>query len=250
MDDFYIQPTVTDFQTVEIIKHHINKQLPFCLSRFGDGEIYFINNNAPDFLKKKFCNLWGHNIADFQKERDKIHENIKYALINSDIIGVLDKNNDVCKTIKYNEEKWSIKHSYLRNLYNKQYVICDHQITRGTLLGNAYNFKNIINGNNVAIISPNDTLDTKLLSCIFEADVELILIDNNREEIIKKLSKIKSQIVLYGISLTGKDLGAILKKKYDKIAIDFGSTLDAWAGLETKPWFKDGGIQEHCMIKR
>ena len=47
----------------------------------------------------------------------------------------------------------------------------------------------------------------------------------------------------------GKDFGSYLSNR-GKIALDFGATLDAWAGLITRRWFHEGGLQKHCLIKR
>ena len=43
------------------------------------------------------------------------------------------------------------------------------------------------------------------------------------------------------------EIGAsfILSQKYNKIAIDVGSTLDAWAGVISRPKFKT--IYKHCV---
>jgi hypothetical protein len=63
------------------------------------------------------------------------------------------------------------------------------------------------------------------------------------------MDEITEHIILFGCSLTGKDFGVYLARR-GKIALDFGATLDAWAGMGTRDWFRDGGIQNHCLIKK
>jgi hypothetical protein len=62
------------------------------------------------------------------------------------------------------------------------------------------------------------------------------------------LPSIKSQIVLYGCSIVGKDYGAIMKNEFNKISIDYGATLDGWAGISARHWFSPGMAQQHCLI--
>jgi hypothetical protein len=61
------------------------------------------------------------------------------------------------------------------------------------------------------------------------------------------MENIKEPVVLLGIGLQ-KDYGVYLKENYGKIALDMGATLDAWAGLFTRPWFQQGGIQSYLTI--
>jgi hypothetical protein len=53
---------------------------------------------------------------------------------------------------------------------------------------------------------------------------------------------------LLGIGLQ-KDYTTILKNDFGKISLDMGSTMDAWSGIYSRPWFREGNTQEHLVIK-
>lgn len=245
--DQYIEPNLTESDTVEIIKTHIKKSIPFSLSRIGDGEIYILNDNAPEFLVKKICRLWDIKEKDYNTFRLKCKEQIDNAIKYSDIIGIIDKNNEVCQKINCSPTIWSIKKSYVNSLTTRN-MICDHQITRGKLLGDPHNLSNVINGEPINIITPNISINCNKLSDILRCDVTTTLVNNNRIDLLQEIKNIKQKIVLYGVSLTAKDLGVILKNDYSKIAIDMGATLDAWSGIKSRSWFNRDNIQGHCLI--
>ena len=46
MESNYLNPSLTDLETVKLIKEKIKSNTPFALTRFGDGEIYILNRNA------------------------------------------------------------------------------------------------------------------------------------------------------------------------------------------------------------
>ncbi len=50
-----------------------------------------------------------------------------------------------------------------------------------------------------------------------------------------------------GIGLQ-KDYGVILRDECGKIAIDMGATMDAWAGIKSRAWFKEGGKQDYLLL--
>ena len=47
MNSKYYTPNITNDVFIEKLKHHIDNQLPFSFTRFGDGEIYFMTDNVP-----------------------------------------------------------------------------------------------------------------------------------------------------------------------------------------------------------
>lgn len=242
----YLTPSLSDQQVYDIVKNKILTNTPFCLTRFGDGEIYFLNDNVPEVLQQKVCALWGHVWPnDYHKVKHEIVDIITRGLNESDIIGLLDPNNPICKKLKYNPSKWSIDSSKLVNP-----IVCDHQITRNPLFGDIEHFKELLNGTPVHIISPNiESLKNNEIDRLLNVPISYTYINNNREQMLNDITNIKETVVLFGASLYGKDLGVILKQ-YSKISLDFGATLDGWAGLYTRPWFNKGNIQEYCLIKK
>ena len=250
----YIKPNLTTPQTVSMVSDAIENRIPFSLSRLGNGEIYFLNNTCPESLKIKFCKLWGYKYPeDFQEGRAKIVEIIESGIAGADILGILDPKSPIAKSLmratgdEYRPSWWSITQQTLERI-SPCVHICDHQISRTKEFGIANNFKHILNGRSLHIISPNKNLIYKNLSEILNADVKIFVSDNNRETILRGLDLIDSDVIIYGASVTGKDIGTIMKSR-GKVAIDFGSTLDAWSGLITRPSYRAGGAQEYCVIK-
>jgi hypothetical protein len=133
--------------------------------------------------------------------------------------------------------------------------ITDHLLCRSEELGNVHNFSKILDGRGLHIISPNtDILESKNLSKILNCEVSYTKIGRNpntvihhKEELIKSTSKITKKIVLFGVGAAGKYIGPHLKNNYDKICLDFGSTLDAWANIISRGWFNT--TQKHLLIK-
>lgn len=244
----YLEVTLTNEQVAERLKLCIQTNTPFCLSRIGDGEIYILNNNVPDFLKHKIASLWNFDAKDFDKMRNMYYEQILTALRESDIIGIMDLKNEVSQKLKCDKRIWSLPITFLEDCNIPIPVCCDHQLPRSKLFGDPNSLKHILNGTPINIITPNTNMDVYKLCNLLQTDVSITLITNDRDNLINKVQDIKETVVLYGVSITAKDLGVILKKN-NKIAIDFGATLDAWAGIQTRPWFREGNIQQHCVIK-
>jgi len=252
----YLEVNQTIEETVNLIKDRIRTNTPLAISRYGDGEIYFLNRNSPPEHQQRGCNDWGYNYPnDVNKFYDDAGRILINGIQNSDVIGIMDKNNDISKSINYKEEKWSIKKSLLEenDVDISNLIICDHMLPRNEKFGKPENFKEILQGKSLNIISPNtDILKTKNLSKMFDAEVTYThhpynVNLRNRDEFIQSFEKIKSDVVLVGCGIQ-KDYVSYLRYNHNKIAIDVGALLDAWSGLLTRPWFGKGGKQEYLVL--
>lgn len=249
----YLKNNITDKQFIEKLKDCIKNDTPFCFSRFGDGEIYFINNNVPDKIKNLLKSTWGYEDVDMGIK--EVLKTLNVALVESDVIGLMNAGNKISEHIRYTDKAWSIKIDYIKKIGGKNVLVADHMIARSNSLGNIKEFKNIIQGKNIAIVSPRANLLKKnRIHDILGVNVNYIEVPmgikiENRKPIFDKLDTIKEPIVLYGCSITGKDFGVYLRNR-GKIALDFGATLDAWSGLVTRKWFKEDGLQNYCTIKK
>lgn len=242
----YNFPIISDCDAIRNIQTAITANIPFSFTRLGDGEIHILNGDEPESLKQTICNKW--NAVNYNLIKPMFIDIINNSLC-SDMIGLMNPNNEVCKHLKYNEKKWAIPVTYI-NKINTNYVICDHQLPRSKLFGDIHNFKNIIQGNCIHIISPNiDKLIENNISQLLQVEVTYTKSTNNRDELLNSIKNIKPNIILYGCSLTGKDLACILKNQYGKIALDVGSLLDAWAGIPSRKWFTNG-VQNYCMVTK
>ena len=250
----YLQPNMTNDQFIDKLKMSIEHNHPFSFSRFGDGEIYFINDNVPPKVIKSY--LQGtYGYTDINEAKMDVLCILNKALSETDVIGLMDKRNPISRRVSYSKKSWSIHSEYVRGLRDgRGILVADHMITRGRTLGDINSFKHIIQGRGVAILSPHAELLKqngvhKLLGVdisFIETPMGMSLID--RGSLFLRFDKIREPIVLYGCSLMGKDFAVHLKER-GKIALDFGATLDAWAGLLTKRWFQKGGAQSHCLIE-
>ena len=194
----FLTPNISIVDTVQLIKEKIESKTPFALTRFGDGEIYILNNNySKEFLELN-CKLWGYNFPgesdEFVTDASKI---IKNAFVKSDVVGLMDPNTKVVRVL-YTYNIWSIE-KYKAELWGrniKDIKICDHMISRSLELGNIDSMKKVLNGHSVNIISPNtEILIPKQLEKRLETEVGFThhsqgVNFRNRDEFLKSFEKI------------------------------------------------------------
>lgn len=256
MIEDYLQPTMSDSDAISLVKNKIRDKSPFAFTRFGDGEIYVLRKQSYPEFEKKNCREWGYQypeeINNFYDDGEKI---IRNSFVNSDLIGLMDKNCNIVR-INYSPKIWSIEKSKVISwgINPDSLKICDHQLSRQKMFGSIEGMKNILNGESVHIVSQNtESLSTKGLNKLLNCEVTFSYHSpninfNNRNTFLREFDKITSQVVLLGVGLQ-KDYTTILKNDYGKVALDMGATMDAWAGIYSRPWFKEGGLQEHLIIK-
>ena len=72
----YLDVNQTIEESINLIKEKIRANTPFALSRYGDGEIYFINRNSPPQHQQRGCRDWGYDypsqLNDFYDDSSKI----------------------------------------------------------------------------------------------------------------------------------------------------------------------------------
>lgn len=256
IDENYIYPFISDEDAITIIKDKIKTNTPFAFTRFGDGEIHFINGTGYEAFEKTNCKLWGYNypneVFDLYTDARKI---ILKALEQSDIIGIMEKDPPNL-SINYKAKDWSIKKEVLLsyNINPDKLNIATHQLSRQPCLGSPEGFKDVLQGKSVNIVSPYVVrLKERNLSKLFGAEVNytehpLNVNFNNREDFLKTFAEIKEDVVALGIGLQ-KDYGVILRDEFGKIAIDMGATVDAWSGIASRHGFGKGGRQQYLLIK-
>jgi hypothetical protein len=257
----YLQPNISVSESIEIIKDKIRTKTPFSFTRFGDGEIYVLNKNGYKFHnweKNQLCGLWGYSYPDeVQKGYNEIGKIIKYSLKNTDMIGIMSEKHEIFNGngIEFNPNTWSLSINYLNSIdiNFKDILVGEHMLPRYKEFGNIFEFSKIIDGSDIHIISSKSKLlKDKNLSKLLGVNVTYTdhpheINVNNRDSIMKSFESIPSQIVILGCGYL-KDYGPILTKEFGKISLDFGATLDAWAGVISRPWFKKGGLQDYLLI--
>ena len=253
----YLSVNMCNYEFYELLKHSINNNLPLSFSRYGDGELKFFNGFPNTTIEQRFCAWWGF---DWPSELTMGSEYAKKILIKSlhesDVLGFLDKNSIIARRIKYSPAVWSLSDDKLKEIgLDKPLKVCDHQITRGPVLGDIRQFKKLLNGKDIHIVSSvtiglkKNKLDQLLGVNVnyTQIDFNTKLNDDSRQQMFEKLDKIDEPIVLIALSVIGKDVPAYLKNR-GKICLDMGATIDAWAGYATREWFQPGGLQHYCLI--
>jgi len=252
----YLEQTISVNETIDLIKQKIKSNEPFAFSRFGDGEIHTLNRNFEPQFQYRGCVEWGYTYpSEVQQYYDDCTSVILNSIKYSDVIGLMDKNNNIAKSMVYRESVWSIKKEFLDNvgIDSSKLIITDHMLPRMKEFGQIESFKEILQGKSLNIISPNtEKLKEKNLSKLLDAEVTFTHQPNsinlrNRKEFIESFKNIKSDVVLVGCGLQ-KDYVVYLRHNYGKVAIDVGAVLDAWAGLITRPWFGKGGKQDYLVL--
>lgn len=253
----YLQPNISIVETIDIIKEKIKTKTPFCLTRYGDGEIGALMEHYSSQDERFFCNLYNYkHPTEVKQLYIDAKPMLMRALKSSDIIGIMDKNCEIVSRNLYNDRTWSLPDTFMvkNGIDVEKLTICDHMLSRNKLVGDINEFKKILDGNDLHIISSNKKgLSGKNLSSILEADVNITNYPpeinlNNRGEFIKNLKNIDGTVVLLGTGFN-KDYGIILRDEYGKICLDFGATLDAWADVISRPWFNHGNKQDYLRIK-
>lgn len=257
----YLKPNITVQESIEIIKEKIKTKTPFSFTRFGDGEIYILNKNGYKYSEweKRICDNWGYKFPDeLDTAYREIGEVIKFSFSNTDMIGVMSEKHEIFNTpgMEFNPNTWSISINKLEEigLNTKNLLVSEHMLPRYQEFGDIHEFSKIIQGNDIHIVSPRvGELKSKNIDNILGVNVGYTNHGNeinlkNRDSILKSFEDISEPIVILGTSLL-KDYGPILSNNYGKIALDLGATLDAWAGIYSRPWFKEGGLQEYLVIK-
>ena len=200
--------------------------------------------------------MWKYDIHNYLELNCRLKDIILNSIRESDVIGIFDNEGVLKSHMQVTQKEWSIPISYLEeNNIIKSFKICDHQLPRSKEIGDIREFKKILNGKPLHIISPHvDKLKSNNIDKLLDSNVTYtewpIPMDlDDRTMLFEKLDNIKENVVIFGTSVGGKDVGSYLTSKHGKITIDFGATLDAWSGIESRPWFKNGGVQEYCVIK-
>jgi len=248
-----LHPFLTDIETVNIIKEKIKTDTPFTLNRFGDGEIFILKRNGDDSFLRKNLPLWGFKYPeDINEFYDVYGDIIKRSFTKSDIIGLMNKNNNI-PYLKYDDWVISKELSETLGANTENLKICNHMISRSKELGSVNGVINIIQKNDFHIISTNvSIMKRKKLNEIFGVNIGYTehsndINFNNRNDFIEKFKNIKEKIVFLGVGIQ-KDYGIILRDQYGKICVDMGATMDAWSGIISRPWFKKGNIQDYLLI--
>ena len=251
----YLKNNIDKGGAIKIISEKIKLGEPFLFTRFGDGEVWLLKKEVNSTRINRIIKEWGVNKANYTHFVDKINKDLIESFNESDLIGLMGDNYNDYGIPGLPIEEWRITLNLCDKLGLKTNGnITDHLLCRSNELGNVHNFAKILNKKPLHIISPNtEILKSKGIDKILDCDITYTKIErnpntviHNREELIKRLSNVKENVVIFGTGAGGKFIGTYLKKNHNKICLDFGSTLDAWANIISRGWFNT--TQKHLKI--
>ena len=253
----YLKPTISRDNSIKIITEAIRNEKPFLFTRFGDGEVWLLLERLNPTRLLRIKKEWLVTDSNYKQVLKRVKNELIECFNNSDMAGIMNENPlEYGVRLEYRPDLWSMPIEVAKNMGMSNNNVTSHLLSRGAELGDPNNFKKILNGKPIHIISQNtEHLIENNLSKILGCEItytRITRIPNNviydTDILIKELDKIKESIVIFGCGAGGKWIGNYLKARHGKVCLDFGATLDGWAGRITRPWFVDS--QKHLVIKK
>jgi len=242
---------ISDSYMISIIRNHINKGKGLSLVRIGDGDLDILNERLTPHLINFFTTM-----CKYKNPKEGLADGrnlLLKVLKNSDYVGIMG-NNKISESLG-GIWRWDFNNKFLQEANRlKDPNFFDAMLVRGIDLGSIAGFKKIIENNPICIVTPiTDELKRNNLEKHLGVKISYVKVPmggnlKNKKELFKELDKISEKIVITANALQGKEFPYYLAEK-GKVCIDMGATLDAWAGKITRPWFNDGNLQSHCLIK-
>lgn len=267
-----ITQNTTDSELVFAIKNAIKNLTPLSVVRCGDGEMHILKS-ANDIKETRDLPVHHHSMCLILSR-----ENIYRCSIHSPIKNVGDK--PICCTCYLNNHihnSWrnearqiisdSIKNSDYVGLcvpgHNPKYYTISSEVLsryginsnklkvisslfpRQKSFGSIESFKEIIQGNDIHIITSNvkrfyeNDIAKKLGVNVTYTDISTKPAHTKevRELVKMNIKETDKKIILFGGGYAIKDLIPWSSKEYGKISIDVGSTLDAWSGYKSRTMY-------------
>jgi len=209
-----------------------------CLIQFREN-IWACSTHKSMGNKPSTCKCYLEN-ENYKRWISLSREIISYSIKNSDYIGLTVPGK--------NHNYYSISNDVLKryNIDSSKLRVISSLFPREESFGSLEAFKDIIQGNNIHIVTSNvqrfkDNNIHKLLDVnITYTDIggNSIMSDINVLERIKKdIINTKAQVILFGGGYGVKGLIPWATKELGKISIDVGSVLDAWSGYKSRHMF-------------
>lgn len=256
MEDKYQKFTHTSDEFIQELKDCIKNKKPLSLCRIGDGEIAILNRKTNMHIDS-MADRWGYE-GDVDSLIEDTRNIILSSIKHSDWLGVIGDTDFVNGWHEWYdgdsaESEWYLSHEYIKESGRKDPIkAVDAFIPRYLELGNIKELSKILNGNPIAIISPESEglkarkIDERLGCKIHYVDVPHDCNPNDRAKLFKVLNDIPEHIVFTGWTLLGKEMNHLLYKK-GKISLDMGAVIATWAGRLTRWDFKKDGPHHHCF---
>tara|TARA_R110000822_G_scaffold288991_3_gene410246 strand:+ start:52 stop:903 length:852 start_codon:yes stop_codon:yes gene_type:complete len=269
-----IEQNTSDHDLIAVIKKAVKHKQPISVIRCGDGEMHILKD-VNDFSVEQQKLTHHHSLCLIQW-RENIWKCKTHAPVNPD---ALKPNTCTCYLKSPNSQQWrnlarylisySIKeadyvgltvpgritHYYsITDTILQRYNINSHKLKtvsslfpREEIFGGLENFKKIIQGNNIHLVTPNvERFKAGKIEDLLGVNVTYTDISGQeswhsdvRQKIQKDLSITEAPIILFGGGYGVKTIIPWAAKELGKIAIDVGSVLDAWSGFQSRHMFME-----------
>lgn len=277
-----ININVTNDKLVNAIKAAIKDKKPLSVVRCGDGEMHILKNET-DFNKPQHVMTHRHALCSIQFRENlwqcKIHRPsikdgrmshqtcncylkdkraVKWRKMSRNIISYAIKNSDYVGLVVPGRltQYYSIDENVLaryRIVKNNLNVISS-LFPLDPIFGDLESFKDIIQGQDIHIITPNVNnfkkakIDELLGVNVTYTDISHDMAHNLRDDVHESIKNTKAQIVLFGGGYAIKDFIPKAASMYKKVAIDVGSVLDAWSGYQSRKMFLDKSLKHLTWV--
>jgi len=268
-----ITQNTSDLALITAIKTAVRNQTKLSVVRCGDGEMHILKNVGdfpreqqglthhhslcliqyregvwkcikhapadPNSLKPNTCECYLTDPISINW-RNTAREIIKYSIANADYVGLTVPGR--------NANYYTIdKHILKRNGINKDLRTISSLFPREHTFGSLKSFKEIIQGRDIHIITPNvkrfknGNIDRILGVRVTYTDISGAQAHNQavRDKVKYDIQTTQAQIILFGGGYALKSLIPWASNELNKISLDVGSVLDAWSGLQSRHMFME-----------
>lgn len=267
-----VEQNTSDIELVQAIQKAIKYNQPLSVIRCGDGEMHILKN-VDDFAGEQqklthhhsICLIqWRENIWKCKTHapvnpaslkpntctcymqspisdnwRRRAREIIQYAIKESDYVGltVPGKNTHYYTITDNILQRYGIQPNKLKTISSL--------FPKEKIFGSLESIKKLIQGNDVHFVTPNvERFKAGKIENILGVNVTYTDISGKetwhsdvRLRIQTELRNVSAPIIFFGGGYGVKSLIPWVAKEYGKVAIDTGSIIDAWSGLQSRHMF-------------
>ena len=155
----FLKPNITRSKSIKNITDAIDNEKPFLFTRFGDGEVWLLMKRFNQKRINRIKTNWQVTDSNYREIAARVRKELIESFNNSNMAGFMNENPlEYGVSIKYKPDVWSIRKDHAKTIGMHNNNITSHLLTRGNELGDPNNFKKILKGKPIHIISPNADL--------------------------------------------------------------------------------------------
>ena len=280
-----IVQNTTDAQLIIAIKTAVKNKTPLSVVRCGDGEMHILKQTC-DF-PREHQQLTHHHSLCLIQWRENIWRCKEHAPVNPDSLKpntcdcyLKDSKSTAWRELARNLISSSIRdadyvgltvpgrnanyYTITEHILKRHGIINSHKFKtisslfpREKLFGSLQSFGGIIQGNDIHIITPNvERFKASKIGERFGVNATYTDISGKssyyhdvREKVKRDIALTNAPIILFGGGYGIKSLIPWAATELGKIALDVGSVLDAWSGLQSRHMFMEDSFAHLNWVK-